>query len=1138
MTARRIVRIAVLIAGITLFARSLRTMGVDQIVEGVGRVGWGFAVVLLLSGAREVARTLAWTRTVEGAAPLRFLQAFRARLAGEALNTLLPMGIVLGEPTKASQVQADLPFATAFTALVVEFAFYSASLVLLFGAGVWAFVVLNEVPLGPYAMAFGAAAGVVGLIVLATTRWSNSLRDVVFGFASRHPEQVRAIMTLEIAYHVCAVVEVYVTLLLISPVQPTLAAAIVLETVNRVITMVFKMLPMRVGVDEVGSSLFAGRVDLSPATGLTLALVRKLRLLFWSAIGLALLARRPFDSFVLSPSKDELAQDRPAAIDPSVPRRNRALLAMLALTLTLAAGNASAAQQPPASVAGTVSITSPDGQSLVVPGVTLTLTCVGSDRRSEISSDQGEFRFADIAATAKDCSIVADLQGFKSATQVVELKPGDETTVTLRLGLETLREEITVTAKAAADGSDDSTRARVDRVTAQVMQTAPIANERFQAALPLIPGVVRGPDGLLNINGARSNQSALTFNSADGTDPVTGEDAIEVPIDAVSSVQVRGAAYAPEFGLSAGTVTTVETQRAGDAWHVTLNDLEPRLRRRGGEWRGIESFTPRVTIAGPLVKGKLNLLQSVQYEFSQTQVFGLPPFESDTKLESLASFTRADWTPGPTNHFTASAMVSPRKTTYAGLNTFNPQPVTPNVKNHNVLASASDQIIVSNRGVFDTRVSVKQFDSTIYPSTGSDPMVLAPDVNSGSYFNDQDRTSRRVEWLNAYSFTPFGPAHVIKLGAGATHESFDGISTSRPIHIVRTDGTLSQAILFAGNGELARNKTALQGYAQDSWTAGSRLTVQYGTRYDYESVTGEVNLAPRGSLTAVATADGRTVVRAGIGMFYGAVPLNVASFDQMQRRVVTLFDDDGTTPLGAPVELSNLVVSPLRAPRSVNGNVELDREWLKNFFVRVGYRQRDNRFEPVVDAVADATLLRSDGRSRYREGQISARYQFRGNDQIVGSYTRSSAIGNLNDFNTFFGNIENPVIRPDARGPSPWDAPNRVLLWGSVSLPRGFAVFPVLDVRNGFPLSNVDADRNFVGPRNEAGRYPMFVSLDAQITKRLRLFHHNATIGLKVFNITDHFNPRDYQGNLASHDFGRFDNSVGRSFRGKWIFEF
>src|SRR5882672_1929895 len=395
---------------------------------------------------------------------------------------------------------------------------------------------------------------------------------------------------------------------------------------------------------------------------------------------------------------------------------------------------AATAQPQTGIVSGTVSLPSPDGQPVVVPGVTLALTCAGMEPRIDLSNETGQFRFADVPAG--DCSIVAELQGFKSAVKALTVRPGESADVSLRLDVDVLHVEVSVIGSPdTVEGSPIT--ARVDRISASVMQTAPIASERFQDALPLIPGVVRGPDGLLNISGTRSNQSALMFNNADGTDPVTGEDAIELPIDAVSVVQVRGAAFAPEFGLSAGAVTTVETQRAGDAWHVTVNDLEPRPRRRGGEFRGIESWTPRFTVGGPLVKGKLNLLESVQYEISQTRVFGLPSFESDTKVQSFESYSRVDWTITPTNHVTGSAMVSPRKTTYAGLNTFNPQAVTPTIRNHNLLGSVSDQVVVGGSGVLDTRVSVKQFDSTIYPSQGSGPMVLAPEVNSGSYFNDR-----------------------------------------------------------------------------------------------------------------------------------------------------------------------------------------------------------------------------------------------------------------------------------------------------------------------------------------------------------------------------------------------------------------
>jgi hypothetical protein len=284
------------------------------------------------------------------------------------------------------------------------------------------------------------------------------------------------------------------------------------------------------------------------------------------------------------------------------------------------------------------------------------------------------------------------------------------------------------------------------------------------------------------------------------------------------------------------------------------------------------------------------------------------------------------------------------------------------------------------------------------------------------------------------------------------------------------------------------------------------------------------------------------VIRGGAGLFYNPIPLNVASFDQLQQRVLSVFGADGITPDGSARLVRNGVASAIHTPRSVNWNVEIDRELIRNLFVRAGYQQRENRFESVLDPTTPAggdeiLLLRTDGQSRYGEAQMTARYQFQRTDQIVGSYTRSSAVGNLNDFNTYLGNIESPVIRPDARGPLPWDAPNRYLFWSNISLPQGFTMFPLLDVRTGFPLSTIDESRNFVGARNAAGRYPTFMSVDMQVSKRLRVFGHNATIGVKVFNITNHFNPRDYQGNLASANYGGFANSVGRSFRGKWVFE-
>src|SRR2546426_1008588 len=106
------------------------------------------------------------------------------------------------------------------------------------------------------------------------------------------------------------------------------------------------------------------------------------------------------------------------------------------LLCTPFSGQDAPVQEAPAIVAGTVSIAGPDGQPVVLPGVVVTLTCNGAAAKTEVSNEQGEFRFADLPSGT--CSIVADLEGFKSATKIVTLQTGQSAAVTLLLGLDTL----------------------------------------------------------------------------------------------------------------------------------------------------------------------------------------------------------------------------------------------------------------------------------------------------------------------------------------------------------------------------------------------------------------------------------------------------------------------------------------------------------------------------------------------------------------------------------------------------------------------------------------------------------------------------------------------------------------------------
>src|SRR5262249_7562093 len=158
------------------------------------------------------------------------------------LNTLLPMGMIVGEPIKAQHASDRIGFAPAGRALALEFAFYTASLALLFAAGLVALGAAS-----PFAL--GLPAAIAGLLAAAIATVWIVRRSPIFSVPHMSARHLTTIAGCEIAFQALSVAELYYTLLLISPVPPTVRSALLLETVSRAVTMVFKMVPMRIGVD-------------------------------------------------------------------------------------------------------------------------------------------------------------------------------------------------------------------------------------------------------------------------------------------------------------------------------------------------------------------------------------------------------------------------------------------------------------------------------------------------------------------------------------------------------------------------------------------------------------------------------------------------------------------------------------------------------------------------------------------------------------------------------------------------------------------------------------------------------------------------------------------------------------------------
>jgi hypothetical protein len=308
--------------GLLLFVYFVRKAGVEQIWEYMRRLGAGFLIILALAGLRFVVRSMAWMLCFEAPHRLRFRDAFRAYLTGDALGNIVPLGIVVSEPAKAALVRDRVPLVAGLSAIAVENIFYSLSVALFIFGGASALLLSFPLTKNLRWTSIGILGGVAVIILLAAlmlrAQWrflsgvlerlyargvgrrlletrrerARALEDRIYGFYERSRTRFLPILLLEGCFHMAGVAEVYVTLYFISDVPPTLLTSFVLESVNRVITVVFKFVPMRIGIDEAGTGLITGVLKLGTATGVTLALIRKARVLFWTGVGVAFLVSR------------------------------------------------------------------------------------------------------------------------------------------------------------------------------------------------------------------------------------------------------------------------------------------------------------------------------------------------------------------------------------------------------------------------------------------------------------------------------------------------------------------------------------------------------------------------------------------------------------------------------------------------------------------------------------------------------------------------------------------------------------------------------------------------------------------------------------------------------------------------------
>ncbi len=308
-------RLVTALIGLLLLAHLVRRAGPSKLLEGILSVGWGLLLVLALAGLGLILRTWAWRLTLlEARHKASFGRMFALRLASEAAGQIGVFGQVFGDTWRVAKLGAELPLATRITSVALDRTLFTLSTTTVTIAGIVSLAFLLPLPgkIAIYARIFGFfLVLIVCLAVIAVRRrwpvisgpaealgrigairhWMEmrreaiqSVEDGLLDFFHHSAAAFRWNLLLQMLAQVAAVLEVYLILRLMDcPI--VFSSALAIEGLTKLVNVIGMINPGNAGTYEGGNMLFARLVGIGGTAGLTLSLIRRVRALFWAAVG-------------------------------------------------------------------------------------------------------------------------------------------------------------------------------------------------------------------------------------------------------------------------------------------------------------------------------------------------------------------------------------------------------------------------------------------------------------------------------------------------------------------------------------------------------------------------------------------------------------------------------------------------------------------------------------------------------------------------------------------------------------------------------------------------------------------------------------------------------------------------------------
>jgi hypothetical protein len=686
---------------------------------------------------------------------------------------------------------------------------------------------------------------------------------------------------------------------------------------------------------------------------------------------------------------------------------------------------------------------------------------------------------------------------------------------------------------------DPDQTGQVKRLDGQAILNLPYAAAQdYRQALPLMPGAIQDSSGQVHFNGGDAFQTSYLLDGFDVSNPASGILSARLSVDTVQQVEWSADRMPAEYKGSAGTID-IKTESGDDRWRFGATNPIPSFDTSGG--LHLSHWSPRLMTSGPIKKGRFWFHTALDPFYTANTVPSLPKGQNRTNSFTGSDLTRLQWNVSAWQTITASILYNRGDNWREGLSVLTPVETTVNQRSALLVGTIKDQFIIDGNLI---EVGFAATGNYVRSSPlGSEPYEITPYGASGNFFRDDSSRSSRQEGLANVVFRPLHEhgTHQIRVGTDMQLNGLHQTILRHGLSVIGADNAMVRSVAFDGSPRQSVDNPGVYSYVSDHWSPATALTLDIGLRTQWNRVTGTAAPAPRLAAAWAPKALGGMKLSAGWGIYYDSATLALLALAQEQTSMTIWYAPDGTAQ-GPPVETTYLVnTHALRAPRYTVTSVSAERALPWSLFGRIDLTDRNGRrgfaFDQIeVSPVLNEYFADNSRYTKYKAAEFALRRTFHTRYQWFASYTRSRATTNA----AVQYSIENPLLSPQAGGPQPWDAPNRILLWGWAPIEKKWFPAPFRPIvgdtdvqalgeyHTGFPFSATTEDGYLAGAP-DSRRFPGYFSVNVALERQFRFRGYLWALRAGVVNVLDRANPNVVNTDADSPQFLLFARGQARA---------